>query len=429
METAKKHSLLHAFASPQKPKKGRFTHILQASPSKTQNNSLLLHDAKVSNSTDLAVMKSPKKVCYFNDPIHGNISMSGLCLEIIDTKEFQRLRDLKQLGTCDFVYPGATHTRFSHSIGVAYYAEKVVRTLVKHQPELGITEEDILCVKVAGLCHDLGHGPFSHVFDGVFMTRMHPKKKLRHEDWSVNIFNYLLEKNQININSYGLDEKDRLFIAEIISGVAEGERQGRPAQKFYLYDIVNNSRSGLDVDKLDYFQRDIHHTNVDTNYNHFQRFFEFGRVLRAEPIHSSPSTSNVPFYLEIASPIAERPSNLSCAYMVCYPEKMVGEALQLFALRYQLHQKVYTHKSIKKVEYMLVDALELADPHILIPGSKTESHPSGQYRMSECYLDPAAMCNLKDSVIYLIEISTTPELEEARKILERIRRRQFVSCC
>lgn len=210
--------------------------------------------------------------------------------------------------------------------------------------------------------------------------------------------------------------------------MAEGERQGRPAQKFYLYDIVNNSRSGLDVDKLDYFQRDIHHSNVDTNYNHFQRFFEFGRVLKAEPIHSSSSTSNVPYYFDIASPIAERPSSLSCAYMICYPEKMVGEVLQLFALRYQLHQKVYTHKSIKKVEYMLVDALELADPHIVIPGSKTESHPSGQYRMSECYLDPAALCNLKDSVIYLIEISTSPELEEARRILERIRRRQFYSC-
>ena len=97
-----------------------------------------------------------KKVCYFNDPVHGTIGMSDLCLEIIDTKEFQRLRDLKQLGTADYVYPGATHTRFSHSLGVAHFAEKTLRTLMRNQPELDITEVDVLCVKVAGLCHDLG---------------------------------------------------------------------------------------------------------------------------------------------------------------------------------------------------------------------------------------------------------------------------------
>lgn len=77
------------------------------------------------------------KLSYFNDPIHGNICMDGLCLRIIDTREFQRLRELKQLGTCDFVFPGATHTRFAHSIGVAFYAEQVVQNLKKFQPELG----------------------------------------------------------------------------------------------------------------------------------------------------------------------------------------------------------------------------------------------------------------------------------------------------
>ncbi len=352
--------------------------------------------------------RNPHKRASFNDPIHGIIEMDGLCLSIIDTKEFQRLRELKQLGTCDFVYPGATHSRFSHSLGVAHYAERFVLNLHRNQPELGITDADRLCVKVAGLCHDLGHGPFSHVFDGVFMTRMHPDKHWRHEDWSVNIFRHLLHRNHIDLLEYGLDSNDQLFIEEIIRGTKENERKGREFHKFYLYDIVNNSRSGLDVDKLDYFQRDIRHTNVFTSYDKFQRFLEFGRVMQAQPIlhhhhnhhhhHSShhhtkkqqtnpigvterntrlntssgliseqdsgksllsSSTGGVDFPY---SPFAPSPSSEGerdiverepPGYMICYPEKMIGEAVQLFMLRYQLHQKVYTHKSVKKVEYMV----------------------------------------------------------------------------
>ncbi|RYY81569.1 HD domain-containing protein [archaeon] len=115
-----------------------------------------------------------KKVCYFNDPVHGTIGMSDLCLEIIDTKEFQRLRDLKQLGTADYVYPGATHTRFSHSLGVAHFAEKTLRTLMRNQPELDITEVDVLCVKVAGLCHDLGN--INIVFEFAHANKCRPYK-------------------------------------------------------------------------------------------------------------------------------------------------------------------------------------------------------------------------------------------------------------
>jgi hypothetical protein len=68
-----------------------------------------------------------------------------------------------------------------------------------------------------------------------------------------------------------------------------------------------------------------------------------------------------------------------------------------------------------------------ADPYILIPGSVTDKHPEGLYRMSECVEDPAALSNLNDSVIYLIETSTRPELAKANQILQRIRRREFVS--
>ena len=208
---------------------------------------------------------------------------------------------------------------------------------------------------------------------------------------------------------YGLSEKDLVFIEEIIQGTEEKCRCGRSAEKFFLYDIVNNSRSGLDVDKLDYFQRDIRHTNVFTSHEQFQRFVEFGRVMPALPIDHSQdqvvvaeksrlfsglsriqpdvvvsnefkqvdnendseddtnnddtsklfsSPAEIPMFHNISQDNINNgstrkvPKSQPC-YMICYPEKMVGEALQLFALRYHLHQKVYTHKTVKKVEYMV----------------------------------------------------------------------------
>lgn len=65
-------------------------------------------------------------------------------------------------------YMTTTHCRFEHSLGVAHLAETILRNIQRNQPNLDITEKDILCVKVAGLCHDLGHGPYSHVYDGEF---------------------------------------------------------------------------------------------------------------------------------------------------------------------------------------------------------------------------------------------------------------------
>lgn len=288
----------------------------------------------------------------FNDPIHGNITMDGLCLKIIDTKEFQRLRRLMQLGTCSYVYYGATHSRFEHSIGVSHFAGLVAKNLQTAQPDLGITEEDILCVKVAGLCHDLGHGPFSHVFDGVFMPRVDPKTTWRHEDGSVQMLKFLLKNNNIDkddnlLRKYNLTAKDVTFIEEIISGTKEKHRKGRGPEKFYLYDIVNNSRSGLDVDKLDYFMRDMRYTNASSSSTcNFQRIVEMGRVYAADPIGAKP-----------AAAATEDPAQKH--FMICYPEKMVTEALDVFAMRFKLHQKIYTHKSVKKVEFMVSTAYAL----------------------------------------------------------------------
>lgn len=103
-------------------------------------------------------------------------------------RQFQRLRHVKQLGTSYYVWPGASHNRFEHCLGmsiawyytrpepmkytgVAHLAGKMINELRRRQPSLGVTDHDVFCVTAAGLCHDLGHGPWSHVWDNHFIPQ------------------------------------------------------------------------------------------------------------------------------------------------------------------------------------------------------------------------------------------------------------------
>jgi HD superfamily phosphohydrolase len=94
------------------------------------------------------------------DPIHHMITVDDAVLQVIDTPEFQRLRDLKQLGTAYYVFPGASHNRFEHSIGVSHLSGQMIDFLAASTPSLGVTEEERMYIKIAGAVHDLGHGPF-----------------------------------------------------------------------------------------------------------------------------------------------------------------------------------------------------------------------------------------------------------------------------
>ncbi|XP_059066815.1 uncharacterized protein LOC131059998 [Cryptomeria japonica] len=109
------------------------------------------------------------------DNVHHNIHLDSLSLKFVDTEQYQRLRDIKQLGLCYLVYPGAMHSRFEHSLGVYWLAGKAIEQIRRFQgSELDIERNDIMNVKLAGLLHDIGHGPFSHTFESSVLRRILP---------------------------------------------------------------------------------------------------------------------------------------------------------------------------------------------------------------------------------------------------------------
>ena len=101
----------------------------------------------------------------FRDPIHGDIELNTLEIEIIDTPEFQRLRGIRQLGTSFLVFPGAHHTRFEHSIGTNWILKKMVSSIRRWGTALTISDDELLFLGAAALLHDITHIPFGHTFE------------------------------------------------------------------------------------------------------------------------------------------------------------------------------------------------------------------------------------------------------------------------
>uniref|UniRef100_A0A8C5U4D1 Deoxynucleoside triphosphate triphosphohydrolase SAMHD1 n=1 Tax=Malurus cyaneus samueli TaxID=2593467 RepID=A0A8C5U4D1_9PASS len=313
---------------------------------------------------------------------------------------FQRLRYIKQLGGTYFVFPGASHNRFEHSLGVGYLAGCLVRTLKERQPELDITQRDILCVEIAGLCHDLGHGPFSHMFDGRFIPLTRPDLKWKHETASVQMFEHLITSNKLEkvMESYGLVlEEDMLFIKEQIGGPVDENAcekswpyRGRPKEKSFLYEIVANKKNGIDVDKWDYFARDCHHLGIPNNFD-YKRLLIFTRVCEVKNQKH-----------------------------ICTRDKEVENVYEMFHTRYCLHRRAYQHKTGNIIEIMITEALQKADKFFEIRGSGGKV-----YQISTAMEDMEAYTKLTDCIYLEILHSSHPELEEAREILCKIERREL----
>ncbi len=184
------------------------------------------------------IKKKMKPWGFIKDPIHGYIPITEEDKMLIDTKEFQRLHRIKQLPLAEYVYPAAVHTRFEHSLGVMHLA-----TLMMENLPVEINEEDAKLIRTAALLHDIGHGPFSHLFESITFKYY----GINHEEIGKRVVkeSYLADV----LKSIGIDPVE---IGYIITG-----------EKFFLKRFLHQiTNSGIDADKLDFIKRDNYHSGA-----------------------------------------------------------------------------------------------------------------------------------------------------------------------
>lgn len=338
------------------------------------------------------------KQTIINDNIHGHIVVPAVCQAIIDTPQFDRLRGLRQLGSAHYVYPAAKHSRWEHSLGVMHLAGRMVDHLMDTRPGCA-DATDKVCVMMAGLCHDLGHGPFSHLWES-FVREARPGHEWCHEKTSIDMLDYIIQENDLMpiLDSYGLTEQDVTFVKELIYGPFQKGSDdgkwpyvGRGPEKYFLYEIVANKISSVDVDKWDYLMRDDAAMKLGLTFNK-ERFILNSSLLEVEG-----------------------------RTRMCIRDKEAESVQDMFTDRARLHSKGYQHRTILTIDRMILDALLAADPHFVLTNSAGQ-----QCKLSEACEDIAVFSQLTDEYLMRsIQFSRDPKMEDAQTILRRIAKRQL----
>ena len=247
------------------------------------------------------------------DPVHniipfGDNPCDRLLLALINTREFQRLRRIKQLGLSQLVFPGADHSRFAHSIGVMHLARRILNRIAEICPNL-IDDYQRVVVLSAALLHDVGHGPFSHAFEKITEDK-HEKRTLQ------IISSESTEVNQV-LQSFApeLPERLQIFFDEDVEDSIAGQLLTPP----FLTQIVS---SQLDADRFDYLLRDSYSTGAEDGR------FDLEWMLQ----HLDVDSQKRRFYL--------------------HRKALFAAETYVFA-RYHMYRTVYYHKTTRAAEVML----------------------------------------------------------------------------
>ena len=248
-----------------------------------------------------------KEYLEITDPIHDFIRLNRNERQIIDTSVFQRLRRIKQLSGAHLTYPGAQHTRFEHSLGVMHIASMAGKAL---QSKGITTKDDISNLRLAALLHDIGHGPFSHLFEEVLQR----KNKKSHEQ----IGKQIIRNTEIGdiLSKNGFDKK-------LIQNLAMGEGKLQ-----FMNEIVSGA---LSADMMDYLLRDGYFTGAE---------------------HAKIDHNRITYSLDVY----KNKLALDHSALVNFETMMIS--------RFQMFKAVYFHKTVRAGEVMLLEAMTLADDEL-----------------------------------------------------------------
>lgn len=273
------------------------------------------------------------------DPVHGYVYISGEERDIVDSYPMQRLRRLRQLAGSEYVYPGANHTRFEHCVGVMYLAGKVLEN--PHISSL-VTDEEVDMCRIAALLHDVGHGPFSHVFEQLLIKEL----EKTHED----ITSWIVEKSEVG------DKLSRMgYKPQEVGKLAVGKLH-KPSTAF-IDQIIS---SGIDVDKQDFIVRDTYHTGAEYG------FIDVFRLIHALDV--------------LGENLAVELGALS--------------ALEVFMIaRIESFKSIYFHRVGRAAQIMLANAMEKANDELGLTSFKTP----GEYLALDDYTVWTALKGCKAS--------------------------------
>jgi HD superfamily phosphohydrolase len=276
-------------------------------------------------------MQNDPIVCEIRCPVHGFIGLTDFERRIVDSPQFQRLRRIKQLAWTDYVYPGATHSRFEHSLGVMHLATRLFDAIVGTSDPLlrkvfkyndnGLARER-QTVRLAALLHDVGHPPFSHATEkllpmkaighySLFPGEDKEPQQYEHEDYSVAIIEGPL--SEVIVGHPSNKRNFRIEPSEV-SGLIQGTTAG---SALFWKDIISGQ---LDADRMDYLLRDSLHAGVSYGK------YDLNRI--------------------ISSVCAiERPSEESQEPKVAVMKGGAYSVEALIVARYWMHKQVYLHKT------------------------------------------------------------------------------------
>ena len=316
------------------------------------------------------------------DPLYGFIGTSKTEQRVIDSSIFRRLLDIKQLSHEYIVYPSATHTRFEHSLGVMHLAGEVCDKLnskskARHD-KLKLDSEFKEIVRLAALLHDVGHGPYSHLFEKVLENIN--GKEISHEWITQLMISKDLELQEI------LGEKAK----KIIQVLNDDTVTGWDKKISNLASSIISS--GLDVDRMDYLQRDSYHIGV-----------AYGRFDLARILHTID-------YAELDS------------YELCIAEKGKDAVENYRFGRYFMHSQAYQHHTRLSADQMLLRGTEMAVNDKILPIDKLKIDVESLDKNTEFL---KYYRTLDDRSIYDKIISPDPHSTPAQ-ILKNIKKRNLL---